>query len=166
MKSTDQILDFFQREVEYEGTSHANCVYLNDLKIELPRNTYEVPHFSTTNEELFDADFSCILEALNFPDRWMDLVVQNEVDCPNPPRVTSIQFLESQTRVMDMIVNLTNCDMYGELPDDAVSANLTLFRFCDESGYEPGDITLRIGVGYTLYTDMEYVEEGTIDWGD
>ena len=166
MSTTDQILDRVQREVEYDGTSHAECVFLNDLTLNIPRATYEVPHLSSTNEELFDADFSGVLEALNFPNRWMDLVVQNYVDIQTPPRVTSLQFIEKDHRVVDMTVTMTRCDMYGELPDDVVSANLSLFRFCDESGFTPGDVNFRIGIAYTLYSDMEYVEEGIIDWGD
>ena len=65
-----------------------------------------------------------------------------------------------------MAVSLSHCDMYGQLPDDVVSANLMLFRFCDESGYTPGDVKLNVGIAYTLYTDMEFVEEGIVDWGD
>lgn len=163
---TDRILEIFQREVEYDGTSHAECVFLNDLTLTIPRDSYEVPRLSSTHEELFEADFTGVFEALNSPKRWKELVVHNTTSVLNPPRVLFIQLRESSHRVIDMAVSLSHCDMYGQLPDDVVSANLMLFRFCDESGYTPGDVTLNVGIAYTLYTDMEFVEEGIVDWGD
>ena len=40
---TDQILETFQREVEYDGTSHAECVFLNDLTLTIPRESLRSP---------------------------------------------------------------------------------------------------------------------------
>lgn len=164
MRTTDQLLDVYQREVEYDGTSHAECVFLNDFSFTFPRDIYEDPQFATTYNELFDADFQHIIEDLNSPELWKNLAIVNTDGAA--PRVLSIQFVEVPTGKMDLIVNLSSCDMYGELPNDIVSANLLLFRFCDETGYDPGDLHFKVGVSYTLYVDMEYVEEGIVDWGD
>ena len=166
MSTTDQLLGDAQRTVELDGTSHANCVYLNDLTFTLPRDNYTNPQFATTHDELFDADLSAVIEDYTFPERWKNLVVRNHDEHFDPPRVLSIQFIESTQGRMDLTVNMAHCDLYGELPDDVVAANLTLFRFCVEAGCNPGNLTFNIGVAYTLYTDMEFVDEGIVDWGD
>ena len=43
MNYTDRILDSVQWEVEFNGQSHADCVYLNDLSFTLERREYEAP---------------------------------------------------------------------------------------------------------------------------
>ena len=165
MSTTDQLLDIYQREVEYEGTSHAKCVFLNDFSFTIPRFEYENPRFSTTYRELFDADLYYVVEDFNSPECWKNLTVINTGDGA-APRVLSVQFIETPAGTVNITANLSSCDMYGELPDDVVSANLLLLRFCDETGANPGELQFNVGVSYTLYTDMEYVEEGIIDWGD
>lgn len=43
MNLTDRILDEVQREVELNGRSHADCVYLNDISFTIERRDYRVP---------------------------------------------------------------------------------------------------------------------------
>jgi len=43
MNTTDRILDIVQREVELDGRSHADCVYLNDISFTIERSAYATP---------------------------------------------------------------------------------------------------------------------------
>jgi hypothetical protein len=43
MNYTDRILDSVRWEVEFNGQSHADCVFLNDLSFTIDRHKYEVP---------------------------------------------------------------------------------------------------------------------------
>ena len=48
MNATDRILDNVQWEVEFNGRSHADCVYLNDLSLTIERHEYFVPSDADT----------------------------------------------------------------------------------------------------------------------
>ena len=43
MNSTDRILDYIQREVELDGRSHTDCVFITDLSFSIDRKEYRVP---------------------------------------------------------------------------------------------------------------------------
>lgn len=43
MNHTDRVLDSVQWEVEFNGRSHADCVYLNDISFSIDRCDYEAP---------------------------------------------------------------------------------------------------------------------------
>jgi len=57
MNHTDRILDSVQWEVEFNGRSHADCVYINDLSFTIERHSYEVPSEANLLEAKADVEW-------------------------------------------------------------------------------------------------------------
>ena len=155
MKPLDRILDRIQRQVELEGKSHAECVYLTNLSFQV-----QSKHVPVQQEEM-DCDrlnkLKDVINNLRSENMWMSA----ELSCGG----MHLHFLE-QDSCIDMTVCISHADVYNTLEKSAEKAAKTLRDFCLITNDTPGEITFNLGYAYAMYPDMIYVEENTIDYGD
>ena len=76
-----------------------------------------------------------------------------------------IQFLENDIN-LDMVVTLYHADVYNNLEKSMICCAKTLQTLCLMTNDNPGTITFKIGCAFARYSDMVYVEENVIDYGD
>ena len=156
MKPLDRALDRVQREVELDGRSHAECVFLQNLEIQIPSK-----HVPVGNEEQLEIEqlneLKEVVNRLRSDNMWMEATL----NCGTHV----IQFLENDV-YLDMMVTLYQTDVYRTLERDMVSCAQILRDLCLMTNDNAGEITFKIGCAFAKYSDMVYVEENTIDMGD
>ena len=155
MKPLDRVLDRVQRQVELEGRSHAECVFLTGQSFKIRSK-----HVQIAQEEI-DCDrlnkLKDVINNLRSENMWMSA----EVSCSG----MHLHFLENHTRI-DMIVSIPQADVYNTLENHVIKAVKTLKDLCLMTNDNAGEITFNIGYVYAMYNDMVYIEENTIDYGD
>ena len=155
MKPLDRILDRIQRQVELEGKSHAECVYLTNLSFQV-----QSKHVPVQQEEM-DHDrlnkLKDVINNLRSENMWMSA----ELSCGG----MHLHFIEQESCI-NLTVCVTSADVYNSLEKFAEKAARTLKDFCLIINDTPGTITFNLGYAYSMYSDMIYVEENTIDYGD
>ena len=155
MKPLDRTLDRVQREVELDGRSHSECVYLRNLSL-----TVQSKHVQTTQEEM-DHDrlnkLKDVINSLRSENMWMSA----ELSCGG----MHLHFLENDTCI-DMIASVPHADVYNSLEQLIVKATKTLKDLCLITNDTAGEITFNLGYAFAKYSDMIYVEENILDYGD
>ena len=156
MKPFERTLDLLQREVELKGRCHEECVYLTNQSFQV--SSINVSKLSKENLELEQLNrLKEVINNLRSENRWMSAVLHGD-------RMT-IQFQESETRI-NATVSLPEADVYNSLESLVHTVSETLNDLCLVNNENPGTITVNIGYVYARYTDMIYIEENIIDFGD
>ena len=106
-----------------------------------------------------------LLENIHYPDSWRRCVLYNPMIADEPPCVLCYQF-HPNGDYLDITATMRSSDVYGILPQDVTMTDLILKRIAEPAGLRPGALTFNIGNAHAYYSDMEYVEEFTLDWGD
>lgn len=155
MKPLDKILDRVQRQVELEGRSHLECVYLTNYSFKV-----QSKHISTEFEEMDCTRLNKLKEVINnlrSENMWMSA----ELSCGG----IHFHFIEQDTCI-DMIANIPQADVYNSLEQKVISAAKTLKDLCLITNDNHGEITFNVNCIFSMYSDMVYIEENVIDYGD
>ena len=155
MKPLDRILDRVQRQVELEGKSHAECVYLTNFSFEVQSKHVPAPQEEMDHDRL--NKLKDVINNLRSENRWMSA----ELSCGG----MHLHFLERETCI-DLIVSVPQADVYNSLERSVVLAAKTLRDLCLITNDNPGEMTFNLGYAFSMYQDMVYIEENTLDYGD
>lgn len=155
MKPLDRVLDRVQRQVELEGNSHAECVFLTNLSFKIPSKHVPVKQEEMDHDRL--NKLKDVINNLRSENMWMSA----EISCGG----MHLHFLELDNCI-DLIVSVTQADVYNNLEKLAQKAAKSLKDLCLITNDTPGEMTFNLGYAYAMYSDMIYVEENTIDYGD
>ena len=155
MKPLDRTLDRVQRQVELEGKSHAECVYLTNLSFKVQSKHVPAPQEEMDHDRL--NKLKDVINDLRSENMWMSA----EITCGG----MHLHFLEQDTCI-DMIVSIPQADVYNSLERNVVSAAKTLRDLCLITNDTAGEMTINMGYAFAMYPDMVYVEENTLDYGD
>ena len=157
MKPLDRVLDRVQRQVELEGRSHAECVYLSNQSFQVPSNQIPPP----PREESLEIDqlnkLKDVVYNLRSDNMWTGAILF----CGG----IWFQFMETDTTI-DVTVTFPQADVYNNLEKLLVTTSSTLRDLCLITNDVPGLITVNVGYMFARYQDMVYVEENTIEYGE
>jgi hypothetical protein len=110
-------------------------------------------------------DVQQLLENLQSDTAWRQGMLYNPVIPSAPSCVTCYQFTPEGNN-LHCSVSVRSSDVYKVLPQEVAMTDLILKRIAAQIGMAPGRLTFNLGNAHCFYSDMEYVEEYLLHWGN
>ena len=173
-------LSFTVKHSEYDTPTDAN---LSEAKVDFdwflesarqglcishpnPDNSFIYKFFGSFSYPYgYEWNFRQLKQHLTSPDGWRRGILYNPIRASDPPCVVCYQF-QVIKGLVNCTVTMRSSDVYKVLPQDVVMTRLLLEHVSNLLELPAGDMIFNIGNAHAYYTDMQFVEEFTYDWGD